>query len=75
MLPNPPKYVRPGEVEESRARLRRTLIWTAFAIPAAFVFLAWGYSDGAPAGLRNAIIAADRAFGYPFIGLLSMILG
>jgi hypothetical protein len=49
MLPNPPKYVRPGEIEESRARLRRTLIWIAFAIPAAFVFLAWGYSDGRPA--------------------------
>jgi hypothetical protein len=75
MLPHVPKYVRPEEIAASKARMRSALIWIAFSIPALFVFLAWGYSDGAPAGLRNAIVTLDRSLGYPIIGLLSMILG
>ena len=70
-----PKYVRPGEVAESRARLIRRLIVTAVSIPVAFAFLAFGYSDQAPVFLRSAIVTVDRALGYPIIWLLSVVLG
>ena len=75
MAPYVPKYVRPGELAESRARMIRRLIVTAVSIPLAFVFLAFGYSDLAPAFVRNAIVTVDRALGYPIIGLLSLIVG
>ena len=70
-----PPYVRPGDAALGLARLKRRLIWTATAIPLILMFLAFGYSDQAPAFLRSNIIAVDRAIGYPIIGLLSLILG
>jgi hypothetical protein len=70
-----PKYIRPEDAAQSRAQMKRRLIWVAIAIPAVFIFLAFGYSDSAPAFLRSGIVAVDRAFGYPIIGLLSMIFG
>jgi hypothetical protein len=75
MPPYVPKYVRPQDAAESRAQMIRRLIWVAAIIPLAFFFFAFGYSDQAPAGLRNAIIAVDRSLGFPIIGLLSMVLG
>ena len=60
MAPYVRKYVRPEEAAQSRAQMIRRLIGVAAAIPIAFVFLAYGYSDQAPAGLRNAIIADAR---------------
>ena len=70
-----PKYVRPEDAVQSRAQMKRRLIWIAIAIPVVFMFLAFGYSDLAPAFLRSSIIAVDRTLGYPIIGLLSMFLG
>ena len=55
--------------------MKRRLIGMVIAIPIVFTFLAFGYSDQAPAFLRSNIIAIDRTLGYPIIGLLSMILG
>lgn len=75
MPPYVPKYVRPEEIAQSRARMKRRLILIALALPAALMLLALGYSDQAPDFLRNAIIAVDRALGYPIIWLLSTILG
>ena len=75
MPPYVPKYVRPEDAAQSRAQMIRRLIWVAIAIPLLFAFFVFGYSDQAPAVLRNAIIAVDRSLGYPIIGLLSMILG
>jgi hypothetical protein len=75
MAPYVPKYVRPEDAAQSRAQMIRRLIWVAATIPLMFVFFAFGYSDQAPAGLRNAIVALDRSLGYPIIGLLSAILG
>lgn len=75
MAPYVPKYVRPEDAAQSRAQMIRRLIWIAATIPLMFVFFAFGYSDQAPAGLRNAIVALDRSLGYPIIGLLSAILG
>jgi hypothetical protein len=75
MAPYVPKYVRPGEAAESRKQMIRRLIWVAAAIPLLFAFFAFGYSDQAPAALRNAIISFDKSLGYPIIGLLSSVLG
>ena len=75
MSPHVPKYVRPGDAAQSRAQMKRRLIGIAIAIPLAFVFLAFGYSDQAPAFLRSGIVAVDRTLGYPIIWLLGMILG
>jgi hypothetical protein len=73
--PHAPKYVRPEDVAQSRAQMIRRLVWVAALIPLLFVFFAFAYSDQAPVALRDAIIAFDRALGYPIIGLLGMILG
>ena len=70
-----PKYVRPEDAKQNLAQMKRRLIWIAIAIPVVFMFLAFGYSDRAPAFLRSSIIAVDRTLGYPIIGLLSMFLG
>ena len=75
MPPYVPKYVRPQDAAQSRTQMIRRLIWVAIAIPLLFVFVAFGYSDQAPAFLRNAIIAVDRSLGYPIIRLLGTILG
>jgi hypothetical protein len=69
-----PKYVSPREAAERKARLRQRLLWTAIALPLVFFFFVYGYSDQAPAPLRNAIIAFDRAMGFPIAWLISTIL-
>jgi hypothetical protein len=73
--PHIPKYVSPNAAAESRARLRARLYWTALAIPIVLAFLAFGYSDQAPAFLRDAIIAFDRMLGYPLAALIGTIAG
>ena len=68
-----PKYVPPKQAAENRARLRTRLFWIAVGLPVVFAFLAFGYSDQAPAGLRSVIISVDRLLGYPLAALLSTI--
>jgi len=75
MPPYAPKYVRPEDAARNRALMIRRLIWTVVAIPLAFLFFMFSYSDQAPATLRNAVIAFDRSLGFPIIGLLSKVLG
>ncbi len=70
-----PKYVSPKQAAEDRARRIRIAVGFAAALPLVFLFLAWGYSDQAPAWLRDAIRTMDRAFGYPLIWLLTTLLG
>jgi hypothetical protein len=70
-----PKYVPPREAAESRARVRAWLFWTAVALPLVFALFAFGYSDQAPAVLRNVVIAIDRAMGFPMLWLLATISG
>jgi choline-glycine betaine transporter len=76
-MPQPyvPKYVSPKQAAENKARLKRRLIWIAAAIPLAFMFFAFAYSDQAPAFLRTAVVTLDRSLGYPIIWLMSVILG
>ncbi len=75
MPPYVPKYVRPEDAAKSRALMIRRLIWAVAAIPLAFFFFVFSYSDQAPAALRSAVIAFDRSLGFPIIGLLSKVLG
>jgi hypothetical protein len=70
-----PKYVSPKESAERKARLIRRLLLTAIALPPIFFFFLYGYSDQAPAALRSAIIAFDRAMGFPIAWLISTIMG
>ena len=70
-----PKYVSPKEAAERKARLIQRLLWTAIALPLIFFFFIYGYSDQAPAALRNAIIAFDRAIGFPIAWLIGTIMG
>ena len=73
MTPYAPKYASPKQAAEDQARRKSWLIWIAIGLPLTFAFLAFGYSDQAPAFLREVIIAFDRALGFPIIGLLSWI--
>ena len=73
MPPYVPKYVPPKQAAEDRARRRSLLFWTAVAIPMVFALLVFSYSDQAPAGLRDAIIALDRSIGFPIAWLISTI--
>jgi hypothetical protein len=75
MTPYVPKYVPPKQAAEDRARLRARLYWIALGVPLVFALLAFGYSDQAPAALRNLTISLDRAFGYPVLWLISRIAG
>jgi hypothetical protein len=71
--PHIPKYISPKQAAEARARRRAVLYWIAIAIPLAIALLLFGYSDQAPAPLRNAVAALDAQFGYPLLALLKAI--
>ena len=73
MTPYVPRYVPPKQAAEERARLRRRLFWIALSLPLAFALLAFGYSDQAPAVLRNLTITFDRALGYPVLWLIGTL--
>lgn len=74
MAPYVPKYVSPRQAAQQRAELRARLFWTAVAIPVVFAVLAFGYSDQAPAWLRDAVTAVDGAMGQPVLSLLAWLL-
>ena len=73
MTPYVPKYVSPKQAAEQRARLRALLFWIALGLPLAFALMAFGYSDQAPAALRELTISLDRTFGYPVLWLIGLI--
>jgi hypothetical protein len=73
MPPYVPKYVSPRQAAEQKARRRAMLYWIAVAVPLVILLLMFGYSDQAPAPLREAIAALDRPFGYPILTLLQWI--
>jgi hypothetical protein len=70
-----PKYVPPREAAENRARMRAWIFWTAVGLPILFALFAFGYSDQAPAMLRNLTIAVDRSLGFPMLWLLTTLAG
>lgn len=73
MRPYVPKYTPPEQAAQERARRRAMLFWTAVAIPLLFGLLLFGYSDQAPAGLRESLIALDRSLGFPIAWLIGTI--
>jgi hypothetical protein len=73
MTPYVPKYVPPKQAAEERARLRRRLFWIALSLPLAIALLLFGYSDQAPAALRQITISLDRTFGYPLLWLIGVL--
>lgn len=70
MAPYPPRYVSPKEAAENRARWRRFFVGIAIALPLAVILMLLGYSDQAPAALRDLVRWLDAALGYPVLGLL-----
>ena len=62
--PNP-NYRTPKQAAEHRAYMIRTGLWLAAVPPLFFLLMVFGYSDQAPAFLRDATIQLDTMFGQP----------
>lgn len=73
MPPNVPRYISPKERAENRARWIRFGYWVAVAIPALVALLMFGYSDQAPAWLRDFTVNLDAAFGFPVLWLIKAV--
>lgn len=73
MPPYAPKYVNPKQAAEDKARVRAWIFGIVIAFPLLFLFLMYGYSDQAPAALRDAITGLDRQLGYPILWLISTL--
>lgn len=68
--PLTPRYISPKERAETRARWLRFGYGVAVAIPALVALVMVGYSDQAPAWLRNLTVALDGTFGFPVLWLI-----
>ncbi|HET8545546.1 MAG TPA: hypothetical protein VFL68_13680 [Pseudolabrys sp.] len=73
MIPNAPRYVSPKERAENRARWLRFAYWLAVIIPVAIALMMFGYSDQAPAWLRELTVSIDGTFGFPVLWLIKAI--
>ena len=73
MAPIVRPYVSPKERAENRARWIRIGYWTAVTIPAAIALMMFGYSDQAPAWLREITVNLDAIFGFPVLWLIKAI--
>ena len=60
-----PEYRTPKQKAEHRAYLARVLFWLALIPPALFLLMVFGYSDQAPAKLRDFTVQLDNAVGRP----------
>ncbi len=67
----PPNYRNPKQVAEQRASLIRTVLWLALLPPAIFLLMIFGYSDQAPAFLRDATVQLDAMFGSPVWSIIA----
>ena len=71
----PPRIPDPKRDAERRARVFSTFFsafsWLAALPPLLFMLMAYGYSDQAPAFLRDMTIALDGLFGSPVWWILS----
>lgn len=61
----------PKERAEMRAYRIRILLWAAIVPPLIFALMLYGYSDQAPAFLREIAIALDGPFGSPVWNFLN----
>jgi hypothetical protein len=74
MPPNFPRYISPKERAENRARWIRFAYWVAVAIPATVALMMFGYSDQAPAWLRQFTVNLDAILGFPVLWLLKLTM-
>jgi hypothetical protein len=73
MAPYVPPYVSPKQRAENRARWIRIGYRTAAAIVLTVLVMLVGYSDQAPAWLREITVKLDALFGFPVLGLIKAI--
>jgi hypothetical protein len=73
MAPIVQRYISPKERAENRARIRAWLYWTAVVIPATMALIMFGYSDQAPAWLREFTVSLDATFGFPILWLIKLV--
>ena len=74
MDPYIPPYESPKQKAQRRAERNMRLLWVAAAIPIAFMIMAFGYSDQAPAFLRDGVRAFDAAMGHPVLTVLGWLV-
>lgn len=71
----PPRIPNPKKDAERRAQLRSSIIraalWVAIVPPLLFALMAYGYSDQAPAALRQFTIALDGILGQPVWSIIA----
>jgi hypothetical protein len=68
--PNP-NYRNPKQAAEHRAYMTRTILWLAAIPPLVFLLMVFGYSDQAPAALRDLTAQLDAAFGRPVWSIIA----
>lgn len=73
MAPITQRYISPKERAENRARWMRFAYGVAVAIPLTVMVMMYGYSDQAPAWLRDLTVNLDAAFGFPILALIKLI--
>jgi hypothetical protein len=69
-----PPYESPQQKAQRRAERNTRLLWVAISIPVVVAVLTYGYSDQAPAFLRDNVRAMDASMGYPILTLLSWLV-
>jgi hypothetical protein len=68
---SPPPYRSPKQAAEHRAYMVRTILWLAAVPPLLFALMIYGYSDQAPAALRDFTASLDAMFGSPVWNFLN----
>jgi hypothetical protein len=65
-----PNYRNPKQAAEHRSYMIRVILWLAAIPPLLFLLMVYGYSDQAPAFLRQFTLQLDGAFGQPVWSLI-----
>jgi len=73
MAPITQRYISPEERAENRARWIRFAYLVAVVIPLTGMVMIYGYSDQAPAWLRDFTVNLDAAFGFAILSLIKAI--
>ena len=71
--PYPPRYVSPKKAAQERAQLRTRIVWAVLIVVLFFLFIVFGYSDQAPAAVREIAMGLDRAMGQPVLSLIGAL--
>ncbi len=67
----PPNYRSPKQAAAHRAYMIRVVLWLAAIPPLVFLLMLYGYSDQAPAFLREFTAQLDGALGQPVLSLIA----